>query len=80
MFIKVICMHGKEGFLKNVLLPILGIASAAFMVIAAIYAHGIVPYQAAAAQGSFACPVVFYLIVFAAVMLVGNCFYKKKNG
>ncbi|MBQ9968625.1 MAG: amino acid permease [Oscillospiraceae bacterium] len=80
MFIKVIHMHGREGFFKNVLLPILGIAASVFMVFAAVYAHGIVPYQAAAAQGRFACPVVFYLIVFVAVMIVGNCFYKKKTG
>ena len=79
MFIKVICIHGKEGFWKNVLLPILGVLSAAFMVFAAVYAHGIVPYREAAAQGRFACPVVFYLIVFVAVMLIGDSFYKKKE-
>lgn len=79
MFIRVICMHGKEGAFKNVLLPILGIVSSLFMVVAAVYAHGIVPYQAAAAEGRFACPVVFYLIVFAAIMLVGNSFYQKKQ-
>ena len=79
MFIRVIKIHGREGSWKNVLLPILGVASAVFMVIAAVYAHGIVPYQKAAAQGAFACPVVFYLIVFAVIMLIGNSFYKKKQ-
>ena len=79
MFIKVIIMHGKEGFFKNVLLPVLGIASAVFMVVAAIYAHGIVPYRVAAEQGRFSCPVVFYLVVFAVIQLIGNSFYRKKN-
>ena len=79
MFIKVIKMHGKEGIWKNVVLPVLGIIASIFMVIAAIYAHGIVKYQEAAAQGSFSCPVLFYLIVFAVIMLIGNCFYKKKQ-
>ena len=49
------------------------------MVIAAIYAHGIQPYQAAAAEGRFACPVLFYLIIFAAIMIAGIVLNKKKK-
>lgn len=79
MFIKVIKMHGREGVVKNVILPILGILAAAFMVVAAVYAHGITKYQEAAAQGQFSFPVLFYLIVFAVVMLLGSFFYKKKQ-
>ena len=79
MFIKVIKMHGKDGVWKNVILPVLGVLSAIFMVIAAVYAHGIAKYQQAAAQGSFSCPVLFYLIVFAAIMILGNFFYKKQE-
>ena len=79
MFIRFIKMHGKEGVVKNVLLPVLGIVCAIFMVIAAIYAHGITPYKEAAAAGKFACPVLFYLIVFIVIMVIGNCFYKKNQ-
>lgn len=79
MFIKVIKMHGKEGFGKNILLPVLGVIASLFMIVAAIYAHGITPYQTAAAQGEFSCPVLFYLIVFAVVVIIGNGFYKKKK-
>jgi hypothetical protein len=49
------------------------------MVFVAIYAHGVRPYQNAAANGEFAFPVLFYLIVFAAIMALGLAFYKKKS-
>ena len=78
MFVRFIKLHGKEHIWKNTVLPLFGIAASVFMVIAALYAHGIGPYKAAAATGSFSCPVVFYLIVFAVIMLIGNCLYKKK--
>jgi hypothetical protein len=41
----------------------------------AVYSHGIVKYQAAAAEGKFSFPVLFFLIVFAVVMFVGRFFY-----
>ena len=58
-------------------MPILSIIASLFMVFVAIYAHGIRPYQSAAANGEFSFPVLFYLIVFAAIMGVGAIFYKK---
>lgn len=79
IFIQLIKKHGKEGIWKNVILPVLGIVASGFMVFAAVYAHGIVKYQEAAVEGRFACPVLFYLIVFAAIMIFGNCFYQKKK-
>lgn len=79
MFIRIIKMHGKEGVWKNVVLPVLGVIASVFMVVAAVYAHGITPYLNAVKQGGFACPVVFYLIVFAVVMVIGGLFYKKKQ-
>jgi APA family basic amino acid/polyamine antiporter len=79
MFVQLIRIHGKEGVWKNVVLPILGILSSGFMIFAAVYAHGIVKYREAAANGRFAYPVLFYLIVFAVIMIFGNCFYRKKK-
>lgn len=79
VFIVFIKKHGKENILKNVILPILGIIASGFMVFAAVYAHGIQPYLTAKANGQFAFPVLFYLIVFAVVLLIGNFFYKKNR-
>ena len=49
------------------------------MIFAAIYAHGISPYMKAAEDGKFSFPVLFYLIVFAVIMIVGMCFYRKEK-
>ncbi len=59
------------GFVKRFLVPILSIIACAFMVFAAVYAHGITPYLAAKEAGEFKFPVLFYLIVFAVIMLIG---------
>ena len=64
---------------KRYVVPALGLVGSVFMVFAAIYAHGIQPYQAAAAEGRFACPVLFYLIIFAVVVVVGLMLNKKKK-
>ena len=79
IFVLFIKKEGKKHLLKNTVLPILAILAALFMVFVAIYAHGIRPYLAAAQNGQFAFPVLFYLIVFAAIMGVGAVFYKKQN-
>ncbi len=73
MFIRWMVKEKELGFVKRFLLPILSVFACAFMVFAAVYAHGIVPYLAAAEEGKFAFPVLFYLIVFAVVMLIGTC-------
>ncbi|MBQ4649857.1 MAG: APC family permease [Firmicutes bacterium] len=64
---------------KRFVIPTLGLLASIAMVCAAIYAHGIRPYQAAAANGTFSCPVLFYIIVFAVVMAIGFAAGKKKN-
>lgn len=46
------------------------------MIFAAVYAHGITPYLSAAANGKFSFPVLFYLIVFAVIMIIGAIFKK----
>ena len=62
---------------KRFVLPSIGIVACAFMVFAAIYAHGVTPYMAAKAGGTFSFPVLFYLIVFAVIMFIGAIFRKS---
>ena len=79
MYVVFIKKEGKNNLLKNVIMPALAIIAALFMVFVAIYAHGIRPYQQAAAKGEFAFPVLFYLIVFAVIMGIGMLMYKKES-
>ena len=76
MFIK---KEGKADIFKNTVMPILGIAASIFMMFVAIYAHGIDKYLAAEKAGEFAFPVLFYLIVFAVIMVVGWFLYRGKK-
>lgn len=78
MYVVFIKKEGKKNIFKNTVMPILASIASLFMVFVAIYAHGIRPYQKAAANGEFAFPVLFYLIIFAVIMIVGMSLYKKK--
>ena len=71
MFIVWMKKEKEVGFVKRFLLPGLAILACLFMVFAAVYAHGYTPYIAAQAEGKFSFPVLFYLIMFAVIMLVG---------
>jgi APA family basic amino acid/polyamine antiporter len=79
IFIKFIIKEGKNNAFKNIVMPILATIAALFMVFVAIYAHGVRPYQAAQANGEFSFPVLFYMIVFAVIMVIGALLYKKKQ-
>ena len=61
---------------KRFILPSITIVACLFMVFAAVYAHGITPYIVAKANGTFSFPVLFYLIVFAVIMILGAIFRK----
>ncbi len=76
LFIK---KEGKKHPVKNILLPALAALASLFMVFVAIYAHGIRPYLAAAENGEFAFPVLFYLIVFAVIMIIGGLLYRSRK-
>lgn len=82
MYIPMFVMWMKKekdlGVFKRYLLPGFAVVSCAFMVFAAIYAHGITPYLATKDKGEFSCPVLFYLIVFAGIMLIGALLRKPK--
>jgi len=64
------------GVFKRFVLPILSLCSCFFIVFAAIYAHGITPFLQAKADGTFVFPVLFYLIVFAVIMVIGSLLRK----
>ena len=73
-------IKGKDlGVIKGKVAPILAIIGSIFMVVAAIFAHGIYPYQAAKANGTFSLPVLFYLITYAVIMVAGAIFMKSKK-
>ncbi len=71
MFIQFMRKEKSLPAVKRFVLPTLGIIGSAFMVFAAIYSHGYLPYLAAKEKGEFSCPVLFYLIVFAVIMVIG---------
>lgn len=79
MFIIWMKKEKEMGFVKRFLLPIISIIACLFMVFAAVYAHGITPYLAAKADGKFSFPVLFYLIVFAVILLAGALLNRKKK-
>lgn len=77
-----ICWMVKEkelGFFKRFLLPGMAILSCVSMILAAVYAHGITPYLQAQERGEFSFPVLFYLIVFAAIMGIGAILKNPKE-
>jgi APA family basic amino acid/polyamine antiporter len=72
MFVQFIRKEKSLPVLKRIVLPVLGIIGSGFMVVAALYSHGYVPYITAKEAGQgFSCPVLFYLIVFAVIMAIG---------
>ena len=79
IFVMFIVKEGKKDVFKNIVMPALGAIACAFMMFVAVYAHGIRPYQAAAANGEFSFPVAFYLIVYVVIMAIGLVLYNKKG-
>ena len=79
MFIAWMIKEKELGVFKRIILPVISIIACVFMVFAAVYAHGITPYLAAKADGVFKFPVLFYLIIFAVIMVIGAVFKNSKN-
>lgn len=79
MFIQFMRKEKNLSPVKRFVLPTLGIIGSSFMVIAAIYSHGYLPYITAKENGEFSCPVLFYIIVFVAIMIVGALVMKPKK-
>jgi APA family basic amino acid/polyamine antiporter len=83
MFIMWMVKEKELGTVKRFVLPALSTVACAFMVFAAVYAHGITPFKAAAENGKFSFPVLFYIIIFAVIMLAGffcSSSFKKMRG
>lgn len=79
IFINWMIKEKEFGFAKRFLIPSLAIISCLFMVFAAVYAHGITPFLQAKANGAFSFPVLFYIIIFAVIMVIGACVRKPKK-
>ena len=79
MFIMWMKKEKDEKAFKRFILPIAAILCCAFMVYAAVYAHGITPYLAAKADGKFSLPALFYLIVYAVIMFIGKLAMGKRS-
>jgi len=79
IFIAWMKQEKEMGTFKRFILPSLSILACAFMVFAAIYAHGITPFLNAQAEGRFSFPVLFYLIIYVVVMIIGGVLKGKKN-
>lgn len=79
IFISMLFKEKGLGILKGKIAPLLAICGSIFMIIAAIFAHGIYPYQAAKAEGAFSLPVLFYLITYAVLMIIGIFFMRSKK-
>jgi len=79
IFIMFIKKEGKNDKLKNVFLPILGCVCCLFMIFSAVYSHGIVPLLEGLDNGKFNFPILFYLILFGIIMVIGLLLDKKKE-
>lgn len=79
IFVAMLFKEKGLGFFKGKVAPIAAMVAALFMVGAAIYAHGIAPYMEAKANGEFSMPILFYLIIYVVIMIIGIGFLVKGN-
>lgn len=82
IFIVYVIKQIKQKQYKNIILPILATIASLFMIVCAVYAHGVLPYLLAKEKGDFSFPILFYLIIFIIVMIIGVLFEyinKKKQ-
>jgi len=79
IFIMFIIKEGKKDKIKNILLPIIACICCLFMVFAAIYSHGIVPFKEGLKNDKFVFPILFYLILFTIIMFIGWLINRKNK-
>lgn len=70
----------QQNFFHRIIVPTLAIFSCVFVIGCAIYAHGIVKYKEAAANGEFAFPILFFVIFSVIVLFIGKFFYHTNTG
>jgi amino acid transporter len=82
LFYKKIWANAKEGKkdkLRNIVLPVFAIICCLFMIFAAFYAHGIIPFKNAMEEGKFVFPILSYLVLFFIIMGIGVLLNIKKR-
>ena len=81
IFVRFMIKEKKLSVVKRFVLPCFAIIGSGSMVGMAIYAHGIAPFIAgkAAEEPYFSFPVLYYLIIFAVVMLIGIILMNDKK-
>ena len=67
--------HKEDNFFKRFIVPTLAIFSSLALIACAVYSHGIAKYEAAAAEGRFAFPVLFFVIVTVVILFAAKFFY-----
>ena len=71
--------HKEDGFIKRYFVPTLAIFSSIVLVCCAVYSHGIAKYQAAAAEGKFSFPVLFFCIVTVIMLFIAKFHYHPND-
>ncbi len=71
IFINFMRKEKDMGVFRRFVLPMIAIVGSVFMIFATIYSHGVQPFLKAQAEGKFAFPVLFYLIVFGVIIGAG---------
>ena len=79
IFIMFIIKEGKKDKLRNIVLPVFAIICCLFMIFAAFYAHGIIPFKNAMEEGKFVFPILSYLVLFFIIMGIGVLLNIKKR-
>ncbi len=74
MFILFMIKEKEMPPLRRFVIPAFALAGSVFMVVAAVWAHGI-----NVSRNLFEMPIFYYLIVFVVVLLIGSAFAKPKN-
>ena len=71
IFINFMRKEKEMGVFRRFVLPLIAIVGSVFMIFATVYSHGVQPFLKAQAEGKFAFPVLFYLIVFGVIIGAG---------
>lgn len=71
IFINFMRKEKEMGVFRRFVLPSISIVGSVFMIFATVYSHGVQPFLKAQAEGKFAFPVLFYLIVFGVIIGAG---------
>lgn len=80
IFIRWIIKEKEESVFRRFVLPIMAIVACVFMIFCAIMGHGVFMLQKSMEEtGKFSFPVLFYLIVFAAIMGLGWLLNRKNK-